>query len=169
MKNDIFKRISELLAKCTDYSAHKDEYAVNISRIKNAFYIAVTGYSAPELIYNRVDHNKTSLGMPRFNGLIIKKEDLQLALNFLTDEEYERISFLTQEYVGWIKDYMAMKNDKVDMLELTAGAIKMLKNEKQTKDLIINNITREQALEKVNKEFDEYINKNQIEGQISML
>jgi len=60
----IWQKITDIYAECsTDYDRDskttKDFYAM----VQNKFHYAITGQTAPEMIYNSADHNERNMGL----------------------------------------------------------------------------------------------------------
>ena len=56
--------------------------------VQNKLHWAVHGHTAAELIHQRVDSSKANMGLSRWLGVRVSKQDVSIAKNYLTKDEY---------------------------------------------------------------------------------
>ncbi len=56
---------------------------------------AVTGKTAAEIIINRADAHKENMGLTSWKGSIVRKQDVIIAKNYLTEDEIDTLNRLT--------------------------------------------------------------------------
>lgn len=67
--------------------------------VQNKVHWAITGQTAAEIIHGRVDAAKTNLGLTNWRGVAIRKQDLAIAKNYLTQPEVGALNSLVEQYL----------------------------------------------------------------------
>ena len=71
-------------------------------RIK--LHYSVHGHTAPELIVERADASKKNMGLTSFKGAKVRKSDITIAKNYLTQEELENLNRIVTMYLDYAED-----------------------------------------------------------------
>ncbi len=72
--------------------------------IQNKLLWAISEQTAAELVYRRVDSRLPLLGMQSFdkkNSVYIKKSDVNIAKNYLNEEEIKLLGLLVEQYLAF--------------------------------------------------------------------
>ena len=82
-----YQKITDIFAECSiDYDKSSDEAITFYKTVQNKFHFAITGQTAAEIIYNRVDAKKDNMGLTTWenspDGKILKS-DVTIAKNYL--------------------------------------------------------------------------------------
>lgn len=82
-----YQKITDIFAECSiDYDKNSDIAKDFYATIQNKFHYAITGNTADEIVYNRVDSKKINMGLTNWdkspNGKILKS-DVSIAKNYL--------------------------------------------------------------------------------------
>ena len=84
---------------------------------KNKFHYAITGNTAAEIIYNRVDSNKVNMGLTNWDkspdGKILKS-DVSIAKNYLDEQEIKNLNNLVNLFLD-IAENNAERNLSMSM------------------------------------------------------
>jgi hypothetical protein len=60
----LYQKLGDIFEQCSaDYSKNSDETKLFYKMVQNKLHFAISGYTAAEIIYNRADKNKTSMGL----------------------------------------------------------------------------------------------------------
>ena len=154
----LYRQVLDLYATAVDYDP-KDEKSIKFFKIvQNKLHYAITGKTAAELIYERVDSEKIHMGLTTWKNSPdgkIMKYDISIAKNYLNEEELRKLNNLTTFFLDYAESMaeehqiMTMKN----WIDETDNLLKFRKKE------ILQNagtISHEQALEKANKEYEKF-------------
>ena len=82
---------------------------------------AITGQTAPELIFSRIDANKSNLGLTNYKSNYPRKSDLKISKNYLNEKELTRLNLIvsgyldTAEYQAETQTTMTMADWKVEL------------------------------------------------------
>ena len=100
---DIFVEIS------VDYDKDSPLAHDFFSMVQNKFHYAITGETAAEIIYSRVDHQKENMGLTSWKnspeGRIIKS-DVIIAKNYLQEKEIRRLERNVSVYFDYVEDLL---------------------------------------------------------------
>ena len=154
-----YQKITDIFAECSiDYDKNsniaKDFYAT----VQNKFHYAITGNTAAEIIYNRVDSQKLNMGLTNWDkspyGKILKS-DVSVAKNYLDEKEMKNLNNLVNLFLD-IAENNAERNLLISMNDW--------KNELETSlklfhyDVLEGNgkISAEKAKQKAESEYEKY-------------
>ena len=103
----IYQQITDIFAECSiDYNplseVTKDFYA----SVQNKFHYAITGQTAAEIIYEKVDANKRNMGLATWKqapkGRILKSDTL-IAKNYLLEKEIKKLERTVSSFFDYIE------------------------------------------------------------------
>ncbi len=60
---------------------------------------AITGQTAAEIVHGRVDAAKPNLGLTNWRGAAVRKQDVAIAKNYLTEPELAALNNLVEQYL----------------------------------------------------------------------
>ena len=159
----IWQQITDIFAECSiDYDKDSDTTQRFYATIQNKFHYAITGNTAAEIIYQKADHTKENMGLTTWknspDGRILKS-DVMIAKNYLDEKQIKRLERTVSGYFDYIEDLVERENT-FTMEEFAKSINEFLEFRKY--DILKDNgkISRKQAEEKAEKEYNEF-NKNQ--------
>jgi hypothetical protein len=104
----IYQQITDIFAECSiDYDP-KSEITKNFfALVQNKFHYAITGQTAPEIIYHNVDSAKPNNGLTTWkngpNGRILSS-DVTIAKNYLQEQEIKRLERTVAGFFDYIEN-----------------------------------------------------------------
>lgn len=110
----IWQQITDIFAECSidydkDAQITHDFYAM----VQNKFHYAITGQTAPEIIYSKVDRNKENMGLTTWknapDGRILKS-DVTVAKNYLEEKQIKQLERTVSGYFDYIEDLIEREN-----------------------------------------------------------
>lgn len=159
----IYQQITDIFAECSlDYDPNSPITREFFAFIQNRFHYAITGKTAPEIIYAKADATLPNMGLTTWKnspeGRILKS-DTEVAKNYLSQEEIKKLERLISGYFDYIEDLVERENT-FSMQEFKASVDKFL----SFRDYRIlpdnGKISRQEALQKASNEY-EIFNKTQ--------
>lgn len=110
----IWQQITDIYAECsTDYDRTSPETKEFYAMIQNRFHYAITGHTAAEIVYNKVNHNQQNMGLTTWkyapDGRILKS-DVSVAKNYLSEEEIRRLERAVTGFFDYIEDLIEREN-----------------------------------------------------------
>lgn len=110
----IWQQVTDIFAECSiDYDRNspvtRDFYAM----VQNKFHYAITGQTAPEIVYNRADHEKENMGLTTWKNAPegrILKSDVTIAKNYLDERQIRQLERTVTGYFDYIEDLIEREN-----------------------------------------------------------
>ena len=98
-----YQKIMDLfIATAVDYNKDSEEAYTFFKIVQNKLHYAITGKTAAELIFERVDSEKIHMGLTSWKNSpdgLIYKYDVSIAKNYLQKEELEKLKDLTNLFL----------------------------------------------------------------------
>ena len=100
-----YQKITDIYKECSyDYDKNSDITKEFYKNVQNKLHYAITGMTAPEIIYNRVDSKKDYMGLKTWknapDGKILET-DVTIAKNYLSEEELKELNNLVSMYLDF--------------------------------------------------------------------
>jgi hypothetical protein len=89
-----YQKVRELFALSSDYQATEPETNLFFAETQNKLLYAATGRTAPELIVARGDAARPNMALTSWRGSRVRKEDVLIAKNYLTQDEIDTLNRL---------------------------------------------------------------------------
>ena len=166
-----YQKIMDLfIATAIDYNKDSEEAYTFFKIVQNKLHYAITGKTAAELIFERVDSEKVNMGLTSWKNSpdgLIYKYDISIAKNYLLKEELEKLKDLTNLFLD-VAESEAKEQKTITMNGWIQIADDLLKYRKKNILKDAGKISHKQALEKANKEYEKFRIKQDIEYISSM-
>ena len=161
----IWQQITDIFAECSiDYDKNSDITKQFYATVQNKFHYAITGNTAAEIIYNKANSQKENMGLTTWkhspDGRILKS-DVLIAKNYLNESQIKRLERTVSGYFDYIEDLVERENT-FTMEEFAKSINAFLEFRKY--DILQDNgkISRKEAEEKAEREYDEFNKKQKI-------
>lgn len=106
----VYQKVKEIFALSADYDS-TSEIAQNFFKsVQNKLEYAATGYTAPEIIARRADATKDNKGLTSFKGAKVRRSDVTVAKNYMTQEEISTLNPIVNMYLDYAE--LQAKNRK---------------------------------------------------------
>ena len=154
-----WRKVLDIYATSIDYNP-KNELSINFFKtVQNKMHYATHGNTAAEVIFMRVDSEKENLGLTNFKGDYPSRNDVEIAKNYLTEEELNILNRMVSAYLD-IAEINALDRHPMTMQDWINELDTFLKMTR--KDILKNNgkISHEEALKKAHQEYDKYMKKH---------
>lgn len=110
----IWQQVTDIFAECSiDYDRNspvtKDFYAM----VQNKFHYAITGQTAAEIVYTKVDHTKEHMGLTTWKNAPegrVLKSDVSVAKNYLSEKQIRQLERTVSGYFDYIEDLIEREN-----------------------------------------------------------
>ncbi len=167
----IYQKITDIFAECSiDYNSESEITKEFYATVQNKFHYAITGQTAAEIIYQRVDKNKPNMGLTTWKNAPkgrILKSDTQIAKNYLAEKEIKKLERTVSSYFDYVENQIEIRKEEnrpFTMAELAESVNRFL-NFNDFKVLEHKGtISHQQAIEKAEKEYDEFNKTQKIES-----
>ena len=135
---------------------------VSVVRIKklqmNKFHFAVPGKTAAEIVYERVDAEKPTMGLTTWKGAPdgkILKSDIAIAKNYLNEKEISRLNRLVAMFIDYA-ELMAEDGVLMSMQDWLNQTNRFLTNNRRKVLEGKGQISHEVAVKKAEKEYESF-------------
>ena len=159
----IWQKITDIFAECAfDYDKNSELTKSFFTTIQNKFHYAITGQTAPEIIFSRADANIQNMGLMTWknspNGRILKSDTI-IAKNYLNEKQIKQLERAVSGYFDYIEDLIE-REIAFDMQSFIASVNEFLAFRKY--DILEGkgSVSRKTAESKAFSEYDEF-NKTQ--------
>lgn len=153
-----YQKIKDIYTTSIDYDA-KDEKTIEFFKVvQNKLLWAISEQTAAELVYRRVDGSLPLLGMQSLdkkNNVAIKKADVSIAKNYLSEDEIKLLGLLVEQYLAFAET-MAQQRTPMYMKDWVQRLDTILQLNGRELLTHAGKISHEKALEKSNEEFQKY-------------
>ena len=154
-KKVLYRQVLDLYATAVDYNPKAEETIKFFKIVQNKFHYAVHGHTASEIIYERSDSNKPFMGLTTFKGEIPSINDIDIAKNYLTEEELLMLNNLVSGYFDFA-EFQAMKRKPMYMKDYLRQLDNILKS---IDAKVLDNagtISHKNAIDKAKEEYKKY-------------
>lgn len=99
-----YQKIRDIYATAVDYDGKSKAAQLFFKKVQNKMLWAVTGQTAPELIAGRADPALPNMGLTTWKGRRVRKLDVTIAKNYLSQEEIEALDRIVVMYLDYAED-----------------------------------------------------------------
>lgn len=154
-----YQKIMDLFIETAiDYNKDSEEAYTFFKIVQNKLHYAITGKTAAELIFERVNSKKTNLGLTSWKNSpdgLIYKYDVGIAKNYLKKEELEKLNDLTNLFLD-VAETEAKEQKTMTMNKWIEVADDLLKYRKKNILKDAGKVSHKQAIEKAHEEYERF-------------
>lgn len=156
-KKVFWRKVLEIYATSIDYDPHAESSVLFFKQVQNKMHWAAHKHTAAEVIYERADAEKENMGLTSWEHNEIRRSDVEVANNNLTEQELDALNKIVTAYLD-IAEVHALNKEPMymkDWLETIDDYLKMTRRDILTSS---GHISHKQAIEKAHAEYDKYKN-----------
>ncbi len=156
-----YQKVKDIYTLSIDYEPKTEITKSFFAIVQNKLHWAVHQHTAAEIIAERINADKQNLGLTTWKGEKIRKTDITIAKNYLSEEELSQLNLLVEQYLAFAENQARQKK-----------TMYMKDWIKKLNDILIINdnqilehagkISRKLADEIANKEFVKYTKQRQL-------
>lgn len=150
-----WRKVLDIYATSIDYNPSAESSIAFFKQVQNKMHWAAHKHTAAEIIYQRADSEKQNMGLTSWAGKEIKKTDVEVAKNYLSDKELDALNKIVTAYLD-IAEVRALDHEPMymkDWLETIDDYLKMTRREILT---TAGRVSHQQALDKAHEEYKKY-------------
>ena len=87
-----YQKVRDLFSLSNDYDATDKATQLFYAQTQNKLLFAITGQTAAEIVINRADAMQPNMALTSFKGLKVRKQDIYIAKNYLTEDELDSLN-----------------------------------------------------------------------------
>jgi hypothetical protein len=127
----VYQKLGDVFQQCSaDYTKDSEEAKVFYKMVQNKLHFAITGLTAAEIIYNRVDQQKENMGLTTWKNAPkgkILKSDVIIAKNYLEENEIGDLNLLVSAFLD-LAEFQARRKQPMKMNDWLERANKFLES-----------------------------------------
>ena len=150
-----WRKVLDIYATSIDYDPKQEMSMLFFQTVQNKMHWAAHGHTAAEIIFERIDANKTNLGLTHFKGVRPTKQEAEVAKNYLNEEELNILNRMVTAYLE-LAELQALNRKPMYMKDWTERLDDFVR---MTGNDILNHsgtISHQQMLKKAQAEYDKY-------------
>lgn len=138
-----------------DYNGTSEESITFFKIVQNKIHFAAHGNTAAEIVFARADAKLPNMGLKTFSGEAVKKTDIDIAKNYLTEEELATLNRMVSAFFD-LAELRAMNRQPMYMKDWIQEIDDF--SERYGKGVLENagKVSRNQAVEHASKEYRKY-------------
>lgn len=99
-----YRKITDIYATSVDYDPKAGISKDFFATVQNKLHFAIHGHTAAELIAERASAEKDNMGLTSWKGSKVRKADVTVAKNYLTDKEIQSLNRIVTMYLDYAED-----------------------------------------------------------------
>jgi hypothetical protein len=99
-----YQKIRDLYALSVDYDPSTAETKEFFQIVQNKLHWAITGSTAAEIIAERANAEKPNMGLTTWRGAKVRKADVTVAKNYLTEDEIRQLNRIVTMYLDYAEE-----------------------------------------------------------------
>lgn len=99
-----YLKITDIYATSVDYDPKSQMTKTFFATVQNKLHFAIHGMTAAELIHSRVDASIDNMGLQSFKGDKVRRNDVTVAKNYLTEKELKSLNRIVTMYLDYAED-----------------------------------------------------------------
>ena len=151
----LYRQVLDLYATAIDYNPKAEETIKFFKMVQNKFHYATHGNTAAEIIYNRADSNKPFMGLTNFKGELPSINDIEIAKNYLSEEELLMLNNLVSGYFDFA-EFQAMRHKPMRMKDYINQLDKILSSLDAKVLTNAGTVSHKEAIDKAKLEYQKY-------------
>jgi hypothetical protein len=155
-EKNLYEKVRDIFATSVDYNPRVDSAKEFFATMQNKFHFAITGFTAAELVVNRIDGTDEHLGMTAWKGERPTSAEAKIAKNYMIPTELRQLYLLVEQFLSHA-EFQIERRRQMHMQDWKARLDGFLK----LNDLeILENsgrITHEEMEEKVRREMQKFV------------
>lgn len=97
----VYQKVKDIFALAIDYDGSSTQAQEFFRSVQYKLEYAATGHTPPEIIAARADASKNNMGLTSFKGAKVRKGDVTIAKNYLTQEEISTLNLIVNMYLDY--------------------------------------------------------------------
>ncbi len=150
-----YQKITDIYATSIDYDPTQEISLQFFKTVQNKVHWAITGQTAAEIVHARANATKHNLGLTNWRGAVIRKQDVGVAKNYLTEPELAALNNLVEQYLVFAEG-QAMRRVPMHMGDWIKKLDAFLTLNERDILTHAGRITHEMALTKAEAEYEKY-------------
>ena len=154
-ERNFYRKICDIYRTSIDYDPSAEMTQTFFQTVQNKMHWAVHRHTAAEVIHLRADADRPHMGLTSWKGAKVRKADVAIAKNYLSEEEIRKLNLIVSQYLDYA-ELQAMERRPMSMRDWIAKLEGFLRLSDQEILHHAGKITAEEAKENAEREFTRY-------------
>ncbi|MCA9952188.1 MAG: virulence RhuM family protein [Anaerolineales bacterium] len=150
-----WRKVLDIYATSIDYDPNVETSRHFFAVVQNKMHWAAHGHTAAEIVKQRADASQPNMGLTSWSGEKVRKADVSVAKNYLTQEELDTLNRIVTIYLEFA-ELQALNRKPMYMADWVAKLDDFLKI--SDRDILTHagNVSHKEALENAHAEYNKY-------------
>lgn len=99
-----YQKILDIYKTSVDYDSDLQSTRLFFKTVQNKMHYSIHGYTAAALIASRANASKPNMGLTTFKGAKVRKGDIDIAKNYLNEDEISGLNRIVSMYLDYAED-----------------------------------------------------------------
>lgn len=153
-----WRKVLDIYATSIDYNGHSETSKTFFKIIQNKMHWAAHGHTAAEIIHQRADANKPNMGLTNWVGQSIRKNEAEIAKNYLSEHELDILNRIVTMYLEFA-EMQALSRKAMTMNDWISKLDDFLKISDRELLTHSGQTSHEKALKKAHEEYEKFHHK----------
>ncbi len=154
-ERNFYRKICDIYQTSVDYEPSAEMTQRFFQTVQNKMHWAVHSRTAAEVIHQRANAAQPPMGLTSWNGAKVRKPDVAIAKNYLTEEELKKLSLIVTQYLDFA-ELQALERRPMTMRDWIAKLDAFLRAGDREILEHAGSISAEEARRKAELEFDKF-------------
>lgn len=150
-----WRKVLDIYATSTDYDPKAEQTQLFFKQVQNKMHWAAHGHTASELIFQRADASSPNMGVTNFPGKNLLKRDIEVAKNYLDEEELNILNRIVNAYLE-LAEVQALNRQPMAMADWQQRLDQFLTMTGRELLTHAGSISNQQAVNKAHLEFEKF-------------
>ena len=151
-----YQKVLDIYATSVDYAPNTEVSRQFFATVQNKMHWATHGHTAAEVIHQRADAKQPLMGLKTTRpGKIIRREDVSVAKNYLSEEELQTLNRIVNLYIEFA-ELRALERRSMTMRDWVEKLDELLKISDHVLLDHAGTVSAETARAKAEREYDRY-------------
>jgi len=150
-----WRKVLDIYATSIDYDPNTDLSREFFAVVQNKMHWAAHGHTAAEIIAGRADASKRNMGLTSWSGSRLSKSDIEIAKNYLNQEELEILNRIVTIYLDFA-ELQALDRKPMYMKDWINKLDEFLKVSEREILRHAGKVRHEAAIEKARAEYEKF-------------
>ena len=151
----MYRQVLDLYASSIDYDPKSVESIAFFKMVQNKLHFAAHGHTTAEVIYERADARQPFMGLTSFSGDFPTAKDIEIAKNYLTEDELKILNNLVSGYFDFA-EVQAMRHQPMRMTDYVEHLDRILSSTGEPLLKDAGKVGHTQAMEKAKSEYQKF-------------
>jgi len=148
-----WRKVLDIYATSTDYDPKAEQTQLFFKQVQNKMHWAAHGHTASELIFQRADASSPNMGVTNFPGKNLLKRDIEVAKNYLNEEELNILNRIVNAYLE-LAEVQALNRQPMTMADWQQRLDQFLTMTGRELLTHAGSISNQQAVNKAHQQFE---------------